>query len=165
MMLRYGEHHLDIDYLRQSALPRIQKYVRREGDCLVWFGAKTAYRDGAARRSALRVKTVGGKAINVYVHRLLALIKHGDEANAGLQVDHTCLNTFCVCVDHLEFVTPKVNTDRGRAGSGKPKSAEHCAKISTALCGRKLGRATKGKLAALAKERTRAGGRFAPSGL
>lgn len=31
----------------------------------------------------------------------------------GLQIDHLCRNRMCVRPDHLEAVTPKVNTQRG----------------------------------------------------
>lgn len=131
-MMRYGVHELDEMYLRSSVLPRVRKYVKRQGNCLIWTGAKTAYRDGAPRYGVIRVRTASGRPINVYVHRLLALIKYGDnERNAALQVDHVCLNTFCVRADHMEFVTPKVNTNRGRAGSGKPRHRDAAGRFTT----------------------------------
>jgi hypothetical protein len=31
----------------------------------------------------------------------------------GLHIDHLCRNRICVCIDHLEPVTPKMNHERG----------------------------------------------------
>jgi len=44
----------------------------------------------------------------------------------GLQIDHLCRNTLCVNPDHLEAVTPKVNTLRGISVSAINARKTHC---------------------------------------
>ena len=47
----------------------------------------------------------------------------------GLQLDHLCRNRACVNPDHLEPVTPKVNTQRSDAGKARglqQRSLTHC---------------------------------------
>lgn len=45
----------------------------------------------------------------------------------GLHLDHLCRNTRCVNPDHLEPVTSKTNTQRGKAGT-KDAIKTHCPK-------------------------------------
>jgi hypothetical protein len=57
------------------------------------------------------------------VHRIAYFLYKG-ELTDGLQIDHLCRNRRCVNPEHLEEVTPRVNTLRGISPSalnyGKP---------------------------------------------
>jgi hypothetical protein len=44
----------------------------------------------------------------------------------GLQIDHLCRNHGCVNPDHLEAVTPQVNTLRGYGPGGEHARRSHC---------------------------------------
>ena len=50
----------------------------------------------------------------VYMHRAMYQQTIGP-IPAGLQIDHLCRVTYCIRPDHLEPVTPAVNTRRSRA--------------------------------------------------
>ena len=49
-----------------------------------------------------------------YAHRVSYILQYG-EIPDGLQIDHLCRVRSCVNPDHLEAVTPRVNTKRGNA--------------------------------------------------
>lgn len=64
-----------------------------------------------------------GRYKNTQAHRYYYTLHKGD-IPSGYQVDHLCKNTLCVNPDHLEAVTPYVNTDRSRAAKVKDPDAE-----------------------------------------
>lgn len=66
--------------------------------CWVWLGSKD--KDGYSRSSC----GLGHREFYTYLV---------GEIPDGLQVDHLCRNRSCVNPEHLELVTPKVNTQRG----------------------------------------------------
>lgn len=126
MGIVYGSHIIDPTYVRESVLPRIRKLSKKTADgCRVWTGGKS--RGGYA---TMQIKVDGGRWVSTGVHRLLAVLKHGNDACAGMDIDHTCRNTACVRVDHLEPVPHVVNVARGRVGT-----EEHSRNVSKALMG------------------------------
>lgn len=55
---------------------------------------------------------------DLFVHCLIWLKRRGPVLN-GLQLDHLCRNPRCANPDHLEPVTPKENTRRGRRANAE----------------------------------------------
>jgi hypothetical protein len=47
-----------------------------------------------------------------YAHRVMWEMWNGDAIPEGMEVDHLCFNKGCVNPDHLEVVTPSVNSQR-----------------------------------------------------
>lgn len=93
-------------YLRQSVLPRIAKYTRKQPNgCWLWCGSTNGH---------YGVLSVNGK--NVMVHRFLWVLKHGAPP-AGFELDHKCLNKRCIRPNHLEPVTTATNNGRHRASA------------------------------------------------
>jgi hypothetical protein len=84
----------------------VTQSVETTAGCWEWQGSRTP--KGYGRVHAR------GKLL--YVHRVAyeALIA---EIPEGLQLDHLCRNRACVNPWHLEPVTNRVNTSRGRAGT------------------------------------------------
>lgn len=76
-----------------------------------WEYAARTRQGRSYRQIALRVD---GKSVLVYAHRLAYEHFRGPIPD-GLQLDHLCRNRTCVNPEHLEPVTPKVNTRRARA--------------------------------------------------
>lgn len=84
--------------------------------CWVWTGEKNRNGYGTFRRTVAR-----GKRKRFMAH--IETFKHckGDY-DQGLYLDHHCVNPPCCNPDHLEPVTPLVNTQRG--GSHMFKKAD-----------------------------------------
>jgi hypothetical protein len=60
----------------------------------------------------------GGTPTPVYAHRVAFEVFGGGRIRLGYQVDHICVNTFCVCPEHLQEVTGRQNLSyRGRQRS------------------------------------------------
>jgi HNH endonuclease len=84
------------------------RYVRGSRDeCWPWTGARTSAGYGHLYLPGRR---------HAYAHRLLYEIEVGPIPE-GHQVDHLCRNHACVNPAHLEPVTSRENTRRGRAGT------------------------------------------------
>ena len=73
-------------------------HTRWHGDCLIWEGAKLPKGYG----------TVSALGIKKYAHRY-AWERVNGTVPEGLVVNHTCWNTRCVNVEHLEAATVSEN--------------------------------------------------------
>lgn len=78
------------------------------GGCWLWTGFVHKHGYGALTTRL----TSGGSKL---AHRASYELHHGAIPD-GLQIDHLCHVRHCVNPDHLEAVTPKVNTERGLHG-------------------------------------------------
>lgn len=76
------------------------------GDCWLWTKTIKAHGYGSA--------AFGGKHHNAH---LLVWRQLVGEIPLGLQLDHLCRVRHCVNPDHLQPVTPKVNSERGAKAS------------------------------------------------
>ena len=96
---------MKVDSTAYRAYQRMLTRCVADGECLVWTGARNP--DGYGR------KKVGGRSA-MLVHRLAYEVEVGP-IPAGMEVDHLCFNRACVCIEHLEAVTTKVNAERRAA--------------------------------------------------
>lgn len=85
----------------------IKHRFRREGECLVWQGAKNPDGYGHFGRSE------GGVVTTYNVHAVAFEAKVGP-VPPGHELDHICRTPACAETQHLEPVTSLVNSMRGR---------------------------------------------------
>lgn len=88
----------------RSLLAAASKFVVDDG-CWVWTGAHTVQGYG----------TITIKKRHIMAHRFMYELLRGPIPR-GLQIDHLCRTPSCVNPGHLEPVTSRENTRRGRAG-------------------------------------------------
>jgi hypothetical protein len=103
-------------------LVRFWRFVRKTATCWNWTGAT----NGPKRSYGyITIPHGDGTKHNEYVHRFAyeALVGPIPE---GLQLDHLCRNTRCVNPDHLEPVTPRVNSLRSESFAAKHARKTHC---------------------------------------
>lgn len=81
----------------------VKRVVVDERGCWNWQGAKNSEGYGRARGRNSRIG---------YTHRIMYEETHGPVPR-DLQIDHLCRNPGCCNPEHLEAVTPLVNTRRG----------------------------------------------------
>jgi HNH endonuclease len=90
--------------MNRAELARFTRmYVVSETGCWEWIGLLS--KNGYGRHR------VGPGHPLVAAHRL-SYEHHKGAIPDGMQVDHLCRNRRCVRPDHLEAVSPSVNTDR-----------------------------------------------------
>lgn len=95
--------------------PRFWSKVQQSADCWLW--AASTDRDGYGRfwmDGRLRC-----------AHRVAYEWAHGPIAS-GLELDHRCRQPACVRPDHLEPVTPRVNTLRSSNTAAQNAIKTHC---------------------------------------
>lgn len=92
-------------------MQNITERIDARGVCWEWTGARS-------RNGYGNVKIKGR---NQVAHRAVWELLVGP-IPAGLQLDHLCRNKGCVMPDHLEPVTPKENTRRGRLSAAVAQS-------------------------------------------
>jgi hypothetical protein len=116
----YGDPMFTKHPMRVLGTPdeRFWAKVNAEGDCWEWMAAKDTKGYG--------VFNLGGTLVRAHRFAWQTLVGPIPE---GLHIDHLCRNRICVCIDHLEPVTPKVNIQRGITGAvRKIRAAQttHC---------------------------------------
>ncbi len=89
--------------------------IKQSGDCWLWTGEKIT--DGYARFY------ISGKRIRA--HRFIYELLIGP-IPAELELDHLCRNPLCVNPFHLEAVTHRVNTLRGKGPTARNAIKIHC---------------------------------------
>ena len=92
----------------QDAEARFWAKVEKTGSCWLWNGQRA--HDGYGIFSV----GVPPKRYGTGAHRFAWEYTHG-EIPEGMQIDHLCRVRDCVNPDHLEVVTPKVNSERARS--------------------------------------------------
>ena len=93
--------------------------VTREGDCIIWNGAKAGKGYPLVADDRER-----------YVHRLVKLLE-GSPVGKGFQAAHNCGNKSCINPDHIRQATQSENEKdkiiHGTYNHGKP-GVTHCGK-------------------------------------
>lgn len=96
-------------------LDRVLAKCEEVGTCWTFTGAASPTGYGFIRHEGR----------NLYVHRVVyeAMVT---EIPEGLQLDHLCRNRSCVNPAHLEPVTPRINTLRGKSIQASNARKTHC---------------------------------------
>lgn len=94
---------------------RFWSYVDRTSECWLWLGGRTPNGYG-------KFWLNGGTAL---AHRVAYKTTKGPIPE-GLHIDHLCRVPLCVRPDHLEPVTPQVNTLRGIGPASRNARKTHC---------------------------------------
>lgn len=93
---------------------RFWKFVHKTDGCWVWTGGKSGGGYGAFSLTHNH---------RVNAHRFSYALVHGPIPD-NLQIDHLCRNPACVRPDHLEAVTPQVNSQRAKDATAYRRT--HC---------------------------------------
>lgn len=101
---------------RRPAPDRFWEKVNADGVCWEWDGARKSH--GYGNFAPVRTKTV-------LAHRWAWEYLVGP-IPPGMELDHRCQNTRCVCPDHLEVVSPQINSRRSQSQSALNARKTHC---------------------------------------
>lgn len=98
------------DPVRKTADERFFEKVDKTDSCWLWRGAlfDTGY-------GAFNAGWIGGKSKIVSAHRYAYERIHGKQPSS-MHLDHLCRVRECCNPEHLELVTPEVNSHRGSSG-------------------------------------------------
>lgn len=102
----------------------------REGDCLIWQGARNSRGYGSV--------TGGSKGFTLLAHRAVYMDLIGP-IEGDLTIDHLCMEKLCLNVQHMEVVTRSENSRRKISAqthckNGHPLSGEN-ARLTTRSTG------------------------------
>lgn len=113
---RWKRHGDPLGFVKyeENAEKRFWSNVDAEGDCWEWTRSRNVRGYGVA--------SVNGKQRPA--HRVAWEFLVGPIPE-GMQLDHLCYNPPCVNPDHLEVVTPRVNSLRSRTRPGQSRKT-HC---------------------------------------
>lgn len=102
--------------------PAIDRFAERvaltDSGCVEWIGCTTGV------YGVFKLGRDHGRR-QVYVHRW-SYEHHVGPIPVGLEIDHLCRNVLCVNPDHLEPVTPRVNTMRSENPTSLNARKTHC---------------------------------------
>lgn len=109
-------HHLR-SHLRLPIGERFWMKVRRDGECLIWIGAKAKGYGVFSNEDGRQVPA------HVWIYeKMIGPVPH------GLELDHLCRRRACVNWNHVEPVTHRVNLLRGESPAAKHAIKTHCPK-------------------------------------
>lgn len=101
---------------REQTIARFMKFVRvAENGCWGWTGARNSEGYGSFQLAGY---TRGAHRVSWELHR--------GPIPKELTVDHTCFNTGCQNVEHMELVTIQENIRRGRGACAQNARKTHC---------------------------------------
>lgn len=92
---------------KAGLIARLHRNTKRDGDCLVWVGAKNKY--GYPK---MNFRGLGGVHVQAYVHRVMWVLAANEDIPENLEIDHTCNRRDCVNPKHMEIVTHVENMNR-----------------------------------------------------
>lgn len=104
------------ELLRPTEAERFWSKVNKSGECWEWAGYRSE--SGYGQFSVTGRRMVGA-------HKWAYEEAHGKIAS-GLHIDHLCRNPPCVRPEHMEAVTPRVNTIRGISPAAENYYKTHC---------------------------------------
>lgn len=93
--------------------------------CWIWAGYISAKGYG-------RMRTQSGPQQTIGAHRVAYELLVGPIPE-GLTIDHLCRNRGCVNPEHLEVVTQRENTRRGKSPAGVNAQKTHCDRCGSEL--------------------------------
>ncbi len=114
----------EIAIVQKKGLPDLERfwqYVSKTESCWNWLGSLASAGYGVfatGKRSNNTFKQIGA---HVFAYTLAK-----GEIPAKYHIDHLCRNPKCVNPDHLEAVTPRINTLRGVGVTARNFQKTHC---------------------------------------